>query len=82
MKDTLRGKGAFSCEADNARTKIFMQKNVDTFQPHRNWETIVFFRLRCGIVYLGWAACHTVSLKMEPSREDKSKSKHIAAQFS
>lgn len=49
---------------------------------NRNWETIVFFMLRYGIVYLGWATSHIVSLKTEPSREDKSKRKSISAQFS
>lgn len=82
MKETLWGKGAFSCETNNARAKIFMQKDVDIFQPHRNWETVVFFSLTYGIVYLGWAVCHIVSSKMEPSRGDKSKSKHISALFS
>lgn len=82
MKETLWGKGVFSCETDKARAKIFMQKDVDNFQPYRNWETIVFSRLRYGIVYPGWTACQIVSLKMEPSREDKSKSKCISAQFS
>lgn len=82
------GQWAFSCKTKNARAKIFMQKDVHTIcvtiQPHRNWETIVFLRMRMmyGIIYLRWAACHRVSPKMEPSRKDKSKIKNISTQLS
>lgn len=82
------GQWVFSCETNNGRAKIFMQKDVHTIcvtiQPHRNWETTVFFRMRkmYGIVYLGWAVCHRVSSKIEPSRKDKSKIKNISTQLS
>lgn len=82
------GQWAFSCDPNNARAKIFMQKDVCaicvSIHSHRNWETIVFFRMRMiyGIVYLDWAACRRVSSKMEPSRRDKSKIKSISTQLS
>lgn len=76
-EEDIVGQWALSCETKNSEWKIFMQKDVHTIcvsiQSHRNCETIVFFRMRMiyGIVYLGWAACHRVSSKMESAWAEK-----------